>query len=62
MQKFTKEINEADIPDVDFYIMKYDDEKQRRLTLIRNAIKTSCRRPALMGKKKRFEDMDGSRR
>ena len=35
MQKFN---NEMGIPDVDYYIMKYDDEKQERLLKIRAAI------------------------
>lgn len=38
MQKFTKEF-ESDLPDVDYYILKYDDEKQKRLQSIRNIMK-----------------------
>lgn len=39
MQKFIKGAEEADIPAVDFYIMKYDIDKQKRLLKIRSIIK-----------------------
>lgn len=39
MQKFVKDITESGIPDVDYYIMKYDGAKQERLQKIRAAVK-----------------------
>lgn len=39
MQKFVKDSGAADITDVDFYIMKYNTDKQERLQKIRSAVK-----------------------
>lgn len=39
MQMFIKTQGEADIPEVDFYIMRFNLEKQGRLLKIRSAVK-----------------------
>lgn len=39
MQKFIKEHKEVDIHDVDFYIMKFNSDKQERLLKIRSVVK-----------------------
>ena len=39
MQRFEKGNVDADIPDIDFYIMKFDSEKQERLLKIRSSVK-----------------------